>query len=190
MSKARLTGKQAGAAVVAGIFGHLLFAIGWIALSIVLLGGLITGILGTTVSSIAALFKSEGINGVFDNAGGVLGNVLIGLVIAAVVLIVISALVSRAILKRGTVRKPGATTWTAILIAAIVDLPLVAVHILIASNTDGIPFLLIALGGTVVVGILVWLWMTAAHRGSGSVFANTTVTSAPVAEKPVEPKKD
>lgn len=165
MTKATLTGGQTGAAVVAGIFGHLLFAVGWIALGITLLGGIVAALLGGSLSSLGQLFSSEGINGVFDSAGGVLGSVVLGLSIASVVLIVISFVVSGLILRRGKVRKPWGTTLTAVIIAAIIDVPLIAVYVSIARATDGLPFLAIALIGTVVIGILVWLWMTWAHRG-------------------------
>ncbi len=159
MTKATLTGGQVGAAVFAGIFGHLLFAIGWIALGITLLGGVIAAILGGTMQGIG-----DGAE-IFGTAGGVLGNIVLGLVIASVVLIILGIVVSGLILRRGRVRKPWGTTWTAVIIAAIVDVPLIAAYLAIARATDGVPFPLIALLGTLVVGILVWLWMTWAHRG-------------------------
>lgn len=164
MTKATLTGGQTGAAIFAGIFGHLLFAAGWIALGITLLGGVIAAVLGGTLVSIGDAFSADGI-AIFDSAGGVLGNIVLGLLIAAAVLIVLSVVVSGLILRRGRVRKPWGTTWTAVLISAIIDLPLVVVYFAVARATDGVPFLLIALIGTVVIGILVWLWMTWAHRG-------------------------
>lgn len=191
MQKATLTGRQVRSAVFAGILGHLLFAAGWIALGAVLLGGIIVGILGGAASSIGGLFSSEGIAGVFDQAGGIVGGVLLGLVIGALVLMVLGYLISGAILKRGTVRKPWGTTWTAVLIAALVDVPLLVAYFAIARSTEGIPFLLIAFIGTVVIGILIWLWMTFAHRGSASAFADAKNVTAsgvatPIATPPAE----
>ncbi|CAN5148119.1 hypothetical protein BH11ACT5_BH11ACT5_05190 [soil metagenome] len=183
MTKATLTGRQVGAAFFAGIFGHLLFAIGWIALGVTLLGGIIAALLGGTLSSLAKLASSEGINGVFDSAGGVLGSVVLGLLIASVVVIAIGFVVSGLILRGGKVRKPWGTTLTAVIIAAIIDVPLIAAYFAIAQSTDGLPFLVIALIGTLVVGILVWLWMTWAHRGPA-------VEPAAVAPAPANPSID
>jgi len=189
MTKATLTGGQVGAAIVAGIFGHLLFAIGWIALGITLLGGIIAALLGGSLSSLGQLFSSEGINGVFDSAGGVLGSVVLGLLIASVVLVVIGFVVSGLILRRGKVRKPWGTTLTAVIIAAIIDVPLIAAYAAIARATDGLPFFLIALLGTLVIGILAWLWMTWAHRGPAAV-ATATVVGAKPAEPSIDVKRD
>jgi hypothetical protein len=177
MTKATLTGGQVGASIFAGIFGHLLFAAGWIILGVSLLGGTIAAILGGTVQSIG-----DGAE-IFGTAGGVLGGIVIGFLIAAAVLIVLSIVVSGLILRRGKVRKPWATTWTAMIIAAIIDLPLILAYFAIARSTDGLPFPLIALIGTVVVGILVWLWMTWAHRGPA-------VVVAPVEATPTSPSID
>ena len=182
MTKATLTGGQVGAAIVAGIFGHLLFAIGWIALGITLLGGIIAGILGGTIESIG-----DGAE-IFGTAGGVLGGIVLGLLIAAAVLIVLAIVVSGLILRRGKVRKPWGTTWTAIIISAIIDLPLIVAYFAVARATDGVPFPLIALIGTLVVGILVWLWMTWAHRGP-AVETVAVVETTPVVER-VETKAD
>lgn len=181
MTKATLTGGQTGAAVVAGIFGHLLFAAGWITLGVTLLGGTIAAILGGTLQSIG-----DGTE-IFASAGGVLGGIVLGFTIASAVLIVLSIVVSGLILRRGRVRKPWGTTWTSVLISAIIDLPLILAYLAIARATDGLPFPLIALLGTVVVGILVWLWMTWAHRGPAAV---ETVVPAPVAAKPADPSID
>jgi hypothetical protein len=175
MTKATLTGGQVGAAFFAGIFGHLLFAAGWIILGVSLLGGAIAGILGGTIQSIG-----DGAE-IFGSAGGVLGGIVLGLVIAAVVLIILAVVVSGLILRRARVRKPWGTTWAAVVISAIIDLPLLVAYFAIARATDGVPFLLIALVGTVVVGILVWLWMAWAHRGPAAV--ETVAVAAPGADK-------
>jgi len=187
MTKATLTGGQTGAAVVAGIFGHLFFAAGWITLGITLLGGIIAGVLGGTLASFGDAFSADGIK-IFDSAGGVLGGIVLGLLIAAAVLIVLSIVVSGLILRRGKVRKPWGTTWTAVLISAIIDLPLILVYFAIARATDGVPFLLIALVGTLVIGVLVWLWMTWAHRGPAAV--ETVAVPAPAVETKADPSID
>lgn len=183
MTKATLTGGQTGAAVVAGIFGHLLFAAGWITLGVTLLGGTIAAILGGTIQSIG-----DGAE-IFGSAGGVLGGIVLGFSIGAVVLMVLSIVVSGLILRRGKVRKPWGTTWTAVIIAAIIDLPLILAYLAIARATDGLPFPLVALIGTVVVGILVWLWMTWAHRGPAVVEEVQRIEPAP-AKPSIDVKRD
>jgi ABC-type antimicrobial peptide transport system permease subunit len=182
MTKATLTGGQVGAAFLAGIFGHLLFAAGWIILGVTLLGGTIAAILGGTLQSIG-----DGAE-IFGTAGGVLGGIVLGFLIAAVVLIVLSIVVSGLILRRGRVRKPWGTTWTAVIIAAIIDLPLIVAYFAIARATDGLPFPLIAIIGTVVVGILVWLWMTWAHRGPA--VETVRVVEAEPANPSIDVKRD
>ena len=182
MTKAKLTGGQVGAAVVAGIIGHLFFASGWLVLGITLLGGLIVTILGGTL---AGLGGDLDVGSVFGEAGDVFSGVLLGLVIAAAVLIVLGIVFSGLILGRGKVRKPWGTTWTAVLIAAIVDLPLLFAYLAVARATDGLPFPLVAGIGTVVVGILVWLWMTWAHRGPAEA-----VVVAPPKDAAIHVKRD
>ena len=87
MTKARLTGGQGGAAIVAGIIGHLLFASGWLGLGITLLGGLIVTIIGGTVAGLGSdLDGGE----VFGRATDVFRGILFVLIIAAAVLIVLA----------------------------------------------------------------------------------------------------
>lgn len=183
MTKAKLTGGQVVSAVFAGIFGHLLFAVGWITLGLVLLSGLIFSLLGVSISSIFAQFLPDS-GAFFDNAGGILGGVFIGFLVGAVVLMLLGFLVSGWILKGGKVRKPWGTTWSAILIVALLNLPLLVAYAAISS--DQLPFPLVAVLGTLIVGVLVWLWMTWGHRGPASEFAGVSVSGSATAT-PVEP---
>lgn len=184
MTKARLTSGQVISAVFAGIFGHIIFAAGWIALGLVLLSGLILSLFGLTLSNIVGQF-TDGTSGFFDNAGGLLGGVFAGLVIGALVLMLLGFLVSGWILKGGRVRKPWSTTWSAVLIVALANLPLLLVYAAISS--DQLPFTLVAFLGTMVVGVLVWLWMAWGHRGPASAPAEVTaVASATTAPIPID----
>lgn len=182
MTKAKLTGGQVIAAVFAGIFGHLLFAAGWIALGLVLLSGLIFSLLGVSLSSIFAQFLPQS-GDFFDSAGGILGGVFIGFLVGAVVLMLLGFLVSGWILRGGKVRRPWATTWSAVLIVALLNLPLLLAYAAISS--DQLPFPLVAVLGTLIVGVLVWLWMTWGHRGPASEFAGVSVSGSAKAT-PVE----
>jgi len=178
MTKAKLSSGQVVSAVFAGIFGHLIFAAGWIALGLVLLSGLIFSLFGLTLSNIIGQF-TDGANGFFDNAGGLLGGVFIGLLVGALVLMLLGFLVSGWIMKGGKVRKPWATTWSAVLIVALINLPLLLVYAAISS--DQLPFPLVAFLGTLIVGVLVWLWMAWGHRGPASEFAGVTAAASATA---------
>lgn len=166
--KAKLTGRQAVAAVIAGAVGHLVFGGGWTLLGIVLFGGLLTGILGVTLSGLVELVSGDNpaATELFDSAGGLLGSVFLGTAVAAVVLMLIGFLLSGFILKGGRVRKPWGTTFWSALIVALLSVPLLLVYLGISGRGDGgLPFPLVAFLGTIIVGVLVWLWMTWAHRG-------------------------
>lgn len=179
--KAKLTGRQVVAAIFAGIIGHFFFAAGWVGLGLILLGGVIIALLGGSAASFGGLLGDpEVLKNILGGVGGVAGGLVIGLAIGAVVLMFLGFLFSGLILRGGKVRKPWGTTWTAILIAAILSLPLLLVYGAIAGNTaDGQPrFTIVLLIGTAVVGILVWLWMTWAHRGSASEFAGVSESSS------------
>lgn len=173
--KARLTGRQVVAAIFAGIVGHVLFAAGWVGLGLILFGGLVLAVLGGAVGGIGP----ETFTAVIDNLRDTFGAWLIGLAIGAGVLMVLGFVLSGLILRGGAVRKPWGTTFTSILIAAVLALPLLLLYGLIAGNAaDGQPrFTVVAIIGTAVVGVLVWLWMTWAHRGSASEFADRRATA-------------
>lgn len=180
MRKATLSSGQVVAAIFAGIIGHAFFAAGWFGLGVVLLGGVITAILGGTIGGIGGAFGNETVDAVLGGAGGVVGGLVIGLGVGAVVVMLLGVLFSWLILRAGKVRKPAAVTWMSVLITALLSLPLLLVYGAIAGNAaDGQPrFTIVAAIGTVVVGVLVWLWMTWAFRGPASEFAGQSATSA------------
>lgn len=179
MQKAKLTGRQVVAAVFAGIFGHLLFALGWISLGLVVLIGIAVLLLGGTIGSISGLFgEVEVIADLLANASGLVGALGLGFGIGAIVVAFLGVLVSAVILRGGKVRRPWATTWSAVGIAAVIDVPLLFVYASIANRSDTAGFFLVAILGTVVVGILVWLWMTWGHRGSASEFAGVSASAS------------
>jgi hypothetical protein len=182
MQKAKLTPGQVVAAIFAGILGHVFFAAGLLALVFVLLGGVITAILGGTIGGLGGRFGNETLDAVLGGAGGVVGGLVIGLGIGAVVLMLLGVLFSWLILRAGKVRKPAAVTWMSVLITALLSLPVLFVYGAIAGNAaDGQPrFTIVAAIGTAVLGALVWLWMTWAFRGPASEFAGQSATSAGV----------
>lgn len=190
MQKATLTGGQVVAAVFAGIIGHVLFAIGWLGLGVVLLGGLIATLLGATITSLLGQFLDPAtVDQYFTSAGGLVTGVFIGLLVGAVVFMLLGFLISAGILRGGKVRRPWATTLSAIVIVAILDVPLLFVYAAVAAGDNRPSFVLVAVLGTVVVGVLVWLWMTWGHRGPASQFAGVSASgtaTAPVTAAPAE----
>lgn len=179
MQKARLTGRQGLAAIIAGIVGHVLFAAGWLSLGFVLLGGGLTLLLGGTVGGVSELFGDvKVIVDFLADAGAIIGVVVAVLAAGSIVMILLAALFSVLILKAGAVRKAGAVTWTAILVCAVIDVPLLILWLVLSSRFDH-PLLgpLVAVGGTAVVGALIWLWMTWLRRGPASAFAGVGATS-------------
>lgn len=178
--KAKLTGGQVVAAVFAGILGHLFFSAGWSLLWVALAGGLLTGLLGLSIESIAGQFSAGGSPSEwFDTAGGLIGGLVIGAVIAGAVIMLLGYLVSAWILKGGKVRRPWSTSFWSIVIVAVLSLPLLILYGVISGRGEGgLPFPLVAFLGTVIVGVLVWLWMTWAHRGPA--------VTAPPAAVPVD----
>ena len=188
--KAKLTGGQVVAAIFAGILGHLFFSAGWSLLWVALAGGLLTGLLGLSIESLAGQFSQGGPSEWFDTAGGLIGGLVIGAVAVALVVMVLGYLISAWILKGGKARRPWSISFWSIVIVAVLSLPLLLLYGAISGRGDGgLPFPLVAFLGTVIVGVLVWLWMTWAHRGPAVAIptppAATPVESAPAAA-PVE----
>lgn len=184
--KAKLTGGQVVAAVFAGILGHLFFSAGWSLLWVALAGGLLTGLLGLSIESLAGQFSQGGPSEWFDTAGGLLGGLVIGAVVVAVVIMVLGYLISAWILKGGKARRPWSISFWSIVIVAVLSLPLLLLYGAISGRGEGgLPFPLVAFLGTVIVGVLVWLWMTWAHRGP-AVAVPAPAVATPVAPAPVE----
>jgi hypothetical protein len=185
--KAHLKGSHYVAAIVAGIFGNLLFSAGWGLLGGTLLFGLLTAIFGTTLASLVGQFADPAaVAQFFSSAGGIATGLTIGLAIGALVLIGLGVLISGLILRGGKVRKPWATTWLSVLISALLSVPLSFVWVAIANSSDRLPVALIVVLGTAVVGILIWLWMTWAHRGYASEFVGTSASASGTATAKIE----
>lgn len=177
MQKAILTGRQRAAAVFAGILGHLLFALGWLGLGFLVLGGGLLLVFGASIGSIAGAFGGvQSLSDFLAQAGGIIKVVGIVFGVVSFVLMLLGFLASGWILGAGHVRKPWATSLSSIAIVAVLDLPLFVLYLYIAGRLTDTkvsgPFFLgpfVFILGTVVVGVLVWLWMTWAHRGPALV---------------------
>ncbi len=181
--KATLEARQVVAALIAGIVGNLLFSSGWSALGLILLGGGAFALFGGSLSVLFGQFLDPSTYGsLFDNAGTILGGIVLGSGIGAIVLMLLGFLISGWILKGGRARKPWRVTWFSVLISALLNVPLLFLWFSIANSTDGLPVGAIIALGTAVVGALIWLWMTWAHRGPAVQPIETPAqTSAPAA---------
>jgi hypothetical protein len=98
-------------------------------------------------------------------------------------------LVSGWILGAGRVRKPWATSLSSIAIVAVLDLPLYVLYLFIAgkltdTKVSGPVFLgpFVFIVGTIIVGVLVWLWMAWAHRGPALVVERADGTPVTVTD--------
>ena len=171
--KAKLTREQLIAAVLAGLFGHLLIAIGWWSFGMLLVAALVVLVLGMLVSLLLG-----GTNPIelLGEGASELGVVVVIVVIVAVLLgagvLFAGIMVSRGILRRGQVRRPVAVTIRAAIIAVAIDTVLFGIAASNAATTSDAdrvgPFIgsgVLLLVGALVIGPLVWLWMTHAHRG-------------------------
>ena len=195
--KAKLTREQLVAAVLAGLFGHLLIAIGWWSFGMLLVAALVVLVLGTLLSLLLGGQNPIELLGDSADSAGTL------VVVAVVVAIIVGAAVlfggimlSRGILRRGRVRRPVAVTIRAALIAVAIDTVLFAIAVSTALGTSDEnrtgPFVgagVTLFIGALVVGPLVWLWMTWAHRGRAEVSVAPVATPAPevTPEAPVAP---
>jgi hypothetical protein len=173
-AKASLTTSQGVSAIIAGIVGHFLFSLAWFTLIVGVLGlvarSVVFGIIDSTTEQVELTGEAgEGVVGVIDTLRSALGTLNLVLIIGAAVSIIIAFLISGGIMKAGKVRKPFGATFSAMLIAGILDLGLFWLYLFIglsASDETGfLPTYPIAFViGTVVVGALVWLWMAHLRR--------------------------
>lgn len=185
--KAKLTREQVVAAVLAGLFGHLLIAIGWWSFGMLLVAALVVLVLGTLLSLLLGGQNPIELAGESAEGAGalVVGGVVLAVLVGAAVLFA-GIMLSRGILRGGHVRRPVAVTIRAALIAVAVDTVIFAIAASSAFTfTDADPtgpFVrsgILLLVAALVVGPLVWLWMTFAHRGAAEAVASDA-TAAPV----------
>lgn len=195
-AKAQLTGGQGAAAVIAGVIGHFLFSIAWagllLSLGFLLFRAFFNGLIEQFLNS-ATLEGDAGntIAQILQTIQGLLATLSIVLIVLNALGIVFAYFISWLILKIGKVRKPGGTTFSSILIVAILDGGLLLLSLAIGStfarNTDaGSPFLIVWVVVTAVVGALVWLWMAWVRRGP----APEGAVAAPAASAAVSPAAD
>lgn len=172
--------RQVVAAVLAGIFGHALFALGWLILSLEFLIVPLFAVfsLGFPFSeAFSAMFGEIRmmVGFVFWEVNSLGGNLVI---FGGNVLAIVGILISALILRLGQVRRPWATTCKAIGIAAIIDVPSLFLYALTFPGDDHPGFFVMAIIGTFAVGILVWLGVTRRSGGSAFEVAGPSTTAS------------
>lgn len=177
MTKAVLTPKQVRASVLAGIFGHGLFVLGWYGFAAILALGLFALLSLVVGKAFGSLLGDSAVGGLArDFFGQFTAFFLIFAIVVGVlglVLIVVGFIVSRAILKGGGVRRPTAVTWGSLGIASVLDILMFFVYIGIsnAAKNSQLPlpgFVPLAFFGSLLVGVGVWLLVTWIARGEST----------------------
>jgi hypothetical protein len=192
MTKAALTSRQTRAAVLAGIFGHGLFVLGWYGFAAILALGLFALLSLVVGKAFGSLLGDSAVGGMArDFFGQFTAFFLIFAIVVGViglVLILLGFIVSRAILKGGGVRRPTATTWGALGISAVLDILMFFVYIGIsnAAKNSQLPLpgvVPLAFFGSILVGVGVWLLVTWLTRGE-AVEPVEAAVAAPVLPPP------
>ncbi len=178
-----ITGGQRANAILAGLAGHVLFAIGWFGLTFVLLGPLVSGLVNDVLGNLLGGDNyAQDLTSILQRGGALLWFFILVFLVGSIVFIVFGIISSLLILRRGGVDKPGRVNWTSFVISAIIDLPVFLFVLWLASlvtdNSVGLLWLppVLELVFASAIGLAVWWLMAIANRG-------------PAKPKPVKPGK-
>lgn len=166
----RLTSGQRSTAILGGLVGHTLFALGWFGFGFLLIGALASAVVGTLLDSLVGPTDSEAVAGLLARAGAIVWIVLLLFTVGALAFMALGVITSGVILKRGEVHRPWITTWSAVALAAIADIPAfwiaVGVGVLVSDSASDLVLLpfLIALLLVVAIGVLLWWWVAHLNR--------------------------
>lgn len=175
-------------AVLAGVFGHAVFALGWYVAGAVLIGWVFSAMLGSMVSGISQslggdepvreLFHYLGGSSLVSGAGGVT-LLLVGLSVMAA-----GCLMSRWVLVGGGVQSPWRVTLFSTALAALIDAALFwAFAALAEALSDGIGgFLLIfpVIAGVAAAGVGAAVWWAVATLSAARVHDRADASLEPV----------
>ncbi len=184
MAATPLTRNQTQSALIAGAVAHTVFQTGWFAFGMSLAALVAASLFGGLVGALSNALGGDGANTVLsaiDAGSDILFWVVISSLIGSLILIGLSILVSGWMLSAAGQHRPWRTTMSAVGIAALVDIALFWVYLLIANLlTDGGiagPVLLtpvIALVGGILMGSLIWWLMALANREKLAAVVVTT----------------
>lgn len=166
-----ITGGQRASAILAGLTGHLLFAIGWFGISFVILGPLVSGLVNDLLGNLVGDGDAEQLTSILQRAGALIWLLALVFLVGSLAFIAFGVLTALLILRRGAVDKPGRVNWTSFVIAAIIDIPVFLLVLWLATAvTDGSAGLVwlpsvLALVLAAVIGVVVWWFMAHVNRG-------------------------
>ena len=166
-----ITGGQRASAILAGLAGHILFAIGWFGIAFVVLGAAIAPLVSELLANLLGDVDAQRFTEILARASALFWLLGLVFVVGSIAFAVFGILSSLLILRRGGVDKPGRVNWTSFVIAAVVDLPVFLLVVWLAEVvTDGSPGLLwlppvLALLLAAAIGVAVWWLMAHANRG-------------------------
>ncbi len=148
----------------------MLFAIGWFGFGFVLVGALASGIVGALLQALLGPVDSKTLQDILERAGIVVWIVVLIFAVGTVAFMALGIIVSTMILRKGDVNRPVATTWAAVVLAAIADIPAFWIAVLLASmaadSGAGLVVLppVFALALVIVIGVCLWWWMAHVNR--------------------------
>jgi len=166
-----LTGGQRASAILGGLAGHLLFAIGWFGIAGLLFapafGGLVNDLLGNLFGDPGS---AEQFREALARASALLWLVGVVFLVGSTALVVFGILVAQLVLGRGEVPNHRRVNLFAFVLAAIVDVPVYLLMLWLASlitdASTGLVFLppIIALVLAAAIGVVGWWWLAHLNR--------------------------
>lgn len=185
-----LTRTQTQSSLIAGAVAHTMFQAGWFAFGMSLAALVATALFGNVVSAFTRSLGDDpnAVLRAIDGGSELLFWVVVSFLIGSLILIGLAVLVSGWMLAAAGLRSPWKVTMGAIGIAAIVDIALFWIYVglanLLTESRVAGPVLLtpvIALGGGIVVGALIW-WIMARTRRERGDAAAVSASAQEVAE--------
>jgi len=180
-----ITAGQRASAILAGLTGHILFAIGWFGIAFVVLGAAIAPLVSELLANLLGDVDAQRFTEIIARASALFWLLGLVFIVGCLAFVAFGVLSSLYLLRRGGVDKPGRVNWTSFVIAAVVDLPVFLLVVWLAEVvTDDSPGLLwlppvLALVLAAAIGVAVWWLMAHANRGK----------PAPKPAKPAKPGK-
>ncbi|MBO9577933.1 MAG: hypothetical protein J7480_04080 [Microbacteriaceae bacterium] len=167
-----ITGGQRASAILAGLAGHVLFAIGWFGIAFVILGQAVSPLVNDLLANLLGDTDAQRFTEILTRASALFW--LLGLVflVGSAAFVVFGILSSLLILRRGGIGRPGRVNWTSFVIAAVIDLPLFLLTLwittLVTDDSAGLLWLppVLALILAAAIGVVVWWWMAHVNRGA------------------------
>jgi len=166
-----ITGGQRASAILAGLAGHILFAIGWFGIAFVVLGAAIAPLVSELLANLLGDVDAQRFTEIIARASALFWLLGLVFIVGSIAFALFGILASLLILRRGGVDKPGRVNWTSFVIAGILDLPvfllIVWLAVVVTDDSPGLLWLppVLALVLAAAIGVAVWWLMAHANRG-------------------------